>query len=162
MRLRVSAAREICIWIGSRRHCSRLSAHGCVQMERKTLGILGNNLGGLISCYAGWTRDVYGKVGCMSYSFWWDANDYPKHVITKGLPSTPFPQIYMDSGHTRWGGKLHHLHNGNFQLPVVRASFRTSRRGSTSNKVGPTMRHPGRNALMSPLGHYILQKPFSC
>ena len=67
-------------------------------MERKTLGILGNNLGGLISCYAGWTRDVYGKVGCMSSSFWWDANDYQKDVITKGLPSTPFPQIYMDSG----------------------------------------------------------------
>jgi predicted alpha/beta superfamily hydrolase len=34
------------------------------------LGILGSSLGGLISCYAGWTRSkVYGKIGCMSSSF---------------------------------------------------------------------------------------------
>jgi len=44
-----------------------------VEINRDTLGILGSSLGGLISCYAGWTRStVYGKVGCMSSSFWWN------------------------------------------------------------------------------------------
>ena len=48
-----------------------------VEISRDTLGILGSSLGGLISCYAGWTRsDIYGKVGCMSSSFWWDNLDY--------------------------------------------------------------------------------------
>jgi predicted alpha/beta superfamily hydrolase len=29
--------------------------------------------GGLVSCYAGWTRpDVWGYAGCMSSSFWWN------------------------------------------------------------------------------------------
>ncbi len=35
------------------------------------LGIMGSSLGGLISCYAGWTRG-YPRVGCMSSSFWWN------------------------------------------------------------------------------------------
>lgn len=44
-----------------------------VEIDHSTLGIAGSSLGGLISCYAGWTRsEVYGKVGCMSSSFWWD------------------------------------------------------------------------------------------
>jgi len=32
-------------------------------------GILGSSLGGLISCYAGWTRATFAKAGCMSSSF---------------------------------------------------------------------------------------------
>ena len=36
------------------------------------LGIMGSSLGGLISCYAGWTRQTYSRVGCMSSSFWWN------------------------------------------------------------------------------------------
>jgi predicted alpha/beta superfamily hydrolase len=44
-----------------------------VDIQRDTLGIMGSSLGGLISCYAGWTRsEVYGKIGCMSSSFWWN------------------------------------------------------------------------------------------
>lgn len=64
------------------------------------LGIMGSSLGGLISCYAGWTRpQVYGRVGCMSSSFWWNDQDFQKKV----LPSHPMsllqhPIFYMDSG----------------------------------------------------------------
>lgn len=48
-----------------------------VDIQRDSLGILGSSLGGLISCYAGWTRStVYGKVGCMSSSFWWNNQDF--------------------------------------------------------------------------------------
>lgn len=72
-----------------------------VQIQRETLGILGSSLGGLISCYAGWTRStVYGKVGCMSSSFWWDDQDFQKNVLVNNNPSPdlPVPHIYMDSG----------------------------------------------------------------
>jgi predicted alpha/beta superfamily hydrolase len=72
-----------------------------VNIQRETLGILGSSLGGLISCYAGWTRaDVYGKVGCMSSSFWWDDNNYQNDVIVNNRPNAnyPYPAFYMDSG----------------------------------------------------------------
>jgi predicted alpha/beta superfamily hydrolase len=72
-----------------------------VQIDRSTLGIMGSSLGGLISCYAGWTRStVYGKVGCMSSSFWWDDVDFIKNIMVNNNPSSsvPVPQIYMDSG----------------------------------------------------------------
>lgn len=73
-----------------------------ITVTRDKLGILGSSLGGLISCYAGWTRpSVYGKVGCMSSSFWWDENDYQKNVITASFPKEK-PIFYMDSG-TRGG-----------------------------------------------------------
>lgn len=70
-----------------------------VDIQRETLGILGSSLGGLISCYAGWTRSaVYGRVGCMSTSLWWDDQDFQKHVLPNNTPSTPLPLIYMDAG----------------------------------------------------------------
>ena len=68
--------------------------------DRDRLGILGSSLGGLISCYAGWSRpSVYGKIGCMSSSFWWNDLDFKSDVIpTYGMPPSPEPLIYMDSG----------------------------------------------------------------
>lgn len=72
-----------------------------VEIKRDTLGILGSSLGGLISCYAGWTRsEVYGKVGCLSSSFWWDDQDFQNNILVNNKPSSavPFPAIYMDSG----------------------------------------------------------------
>lgn len=70
-----------------------------VEIKRETLGILGSSLGGLISCYAGLTRpDVYGRVGCMSSSFWWDENDFQKNVVPESTPKKPLNHIYMDSG----------------------------------------------------------------
>jgi predicted alpha/beta superfamily hydrolase len=68
-------------------------------ITRERLGILGSSLGGLISCYAVWTRsNVYGKAGCMSSSFWWDENHFQNVIIPSSVPSKPFPVIYMDSG----------------------------------------------------------------
>lgn len=72
-----------------------------VDIVRESLGILGSSLGGLISCYAGWTRaQVYGKVGCMSSSFWWDDNNFQKDVIVnRSMNATvAVPVVYMDSG----------------------------------------------------------------
>jgi len=77
-----------------------------VDIERDTLGILGSSLGGLISCYAGWTRsEVYGKVGCMSSSFWWDYENFQNEIVPASVPAKPFPQIYMDWGTGSLGEK---------------------------------------------------------
>jgi len=71
-----------------------------VKSNKTNLGILGSSLGGLISCYAGWTRSkIYGKTGCMSSSFWWNNNDFD-HIILVNY-SNPVPieiGIYLDSG----------------------------------------------------------------
>lgn len=71
-----------------------------VQLQRETLGIMGSSLGGLISCYAGWTRpSVFGRVGCMSSSFWWDDVDFETTVLPgHPAPADPKPRTYMDSG----------------------------------------------------------------
>jgi predicted alpha/beta superfamily hydrolase len=68
-------------------------------ITREKLGILGSSLGGLISCYAVWTRShIYGKAGCMSSSFWWNENHFQNVIIPSTVPVKPFPMIYMDSG----------------------------------------------------------------
>lgn len=70
-----------------------------LMIQRETLGILGSSLGGLISCYAAWTRPtIYGKYGCMSSSFWWDDQDFQKNILLQIAPKEPLPSIYMDSG----------------------------------------------------------------
>lgn len=70
------------------------------EVTRDKLGILGSSLGGLISCYAGWTRPtVYGKVGCMSSSFWWADQDFQNKLLPNTtVPALPHPHIYMDAG----------------------------------------------------------------
>nr|CAG4719589.1 unnamed protein product [Naegleria fowleri] len=67
-------------------------------LDHSKLGILGSSLGGLISCYAGWTRPtVYGKVGCMSSSFWWNNQDFNNTILNR--PNVPQQLvIYLDSG----------------------------------------------------------------
>lgn len=63
------------------------------------LGILGSSLGGLISCYAGWTRsNVYKRIGCMSSSFWWDDNNFQSEIIKDTTPETSSVMLYMDAG----------------------------------------------------------------
>lgn len=67
-------------------------------LNGKKLGILGSSLGGLISCYAGWTRPtIYDKIGCMSSSFWWNNQDFNNTILNN--PKIPSGvNIYLDSG----------------------------------------------------------------
>lgn len=59
-------------------------------------GIGGSSLGGLISCYAGYTRPAkYAKSICMSSSFWWNSEDFDKKILTTKKSGL---QIYVDSG----------------------------------------------------------------
>jgi len=70
-----------------------------IRIMRDKLGILGSSLGGLISCYAGWTRPaVYGRAGCMSSSFWWNNQDFNNTILRKEAPSHQV--FYLDSGNT--------------------------------------------------------------
>jgi predicted alpha/beta superfamily hydrolase len=66
--------------------------------DTASISIMGSSLGGLLSCYAGWTRpDIYTRSGCMSSSFWWNDEDFRKDV----LPSRPSPagtsKFYLDA-----------------------------------------------------------------
>jgi len=66
--------------------------------EKRCLGILGSSLGGLISCYAGVTRPhVYGVVGCMSSSFWWNNGDFLSTIIPR-LTASETQRYYVDCG----------------------------------------------------------------
>jgi len=71
-----------------------------IDISQANLGILGSSLGGLISCYAGWTRSsVYGKAGCMSSSFWWNSEDFNNVILVKNSPPNNL-QVYLDSGNS--------------------------------------------------------------
>ncbi|MBL8627832.1 MAG: alpha/beta hydrolase [Myxococcales bacterium] len=60
--------------------------------------IMGSSLGGLISAYAGVTRPgVFGLIGAMSPSTWWDDRVIIARVAA--TPATPRPRrVYVDSG----------------------------------------------------------------
>jgi len=69
--------------------------------KKENLGILGSSLGGLISCYAGWTRSsIYGRSGCMSSSFFWNKMDFNNTILTTKSSPLPDLTIYLDSGNT--------------------------------------------------------------
>jgi predicted alpha/beta superfamily hydrolase len=66
---------------------------------RATTGVMGSSLGGLISAYAGVAKpDVFGIVGAMSPSTWWD-NDWivAQVAAVHGAPLEP-DRVYVDCG----------------------------------------------------------------
>lgn len=59
--------------------------------------LLGSSLGGLVSCYAAYTRpQSWSAAGCMSSSFWWNGEDFRTAVIPSAHPTTV--SLYLDSG----------------------------------------------------------------
>jgi predicted alpha/beta superfamily hydrolase len=69
-----------------------------IAVETENLGIVGSSLGGLSSCYAGWTRpSVWSKIGCMSSSFWWNNEDFNNLILNSSTPQYPV-EIYLDDG----------------------------------------------------------------
>lgn len=58
----------------------------------------GSSLGGLISCYATYTRPKnFNKAICMSSSFWWNSEDFNTKILKNGTYSSS-TSIYVDSG----------------------------------------------------------------
>ncbi|KAA0173837.1 hypothetical protein FNF27_04594 [Cafeteria roenbergensis] len=112
--------------------------------------MLGSSLGGLLSCYAAWTRPgVYGKAGCMSSSFWWDGEHFLNATLAKASPATAPPvDWYVDSGDSgpdnddeaqtlRVYNRMQQLGYEPGQLPDAAASAR----GSVWHYVQPGGRH---------------------
>jgi predicted alpha/beta superfamily hydrolase len=65
---------------------------------RTHTAMLGSSMGGLFSFLAGWERsDVFGKVACLSSSFWW-ASRHAVKLVQQGPCPKPRPLIYIDSG----------------------------------------------------------------
>jgi predicted alpha/beta superfamily hydrolase len=67
-------------------------------VETAEVYMMGSSLGGLLSCYTGWTRpEVYSKVGCMSSSFWWNGEDYLNDVLPSRAPPVGSSTFYLDA-----------------------------------------------------------------
>ncbi len=65
--------------------------------DRRNTAMLGSSMGGLFAFGAGWDRpDVFGKVACLSSSFWWADRHVVKQVQNGSCPE-PRPLIYIDS-----------------------------------------------------------------
>jgi len=66
---------------------------------RETTAVVGSSLGGLISLYAGVRRpEVFGVVGALSPSTWWDGRLILREVMSlAGRPTRPV-RVYVDSG----------------------------------------------------------------
>ena len=69
-----------------------------LSVDRKSLGFVGSSLGGLLSCYACWTRTTYQRCICMSSSFWWSSNWTITDLIPKHKPPPKDTIFYLDSG----------------------------------------------------------------
>jgi predicted alpha/beta superfamily hydrolase len=67
--------------------------------KREDTAVMGSSLGGLVSAYAGVRRaDVFGLVGAMSPSTWWDGRVILGEVASMaGKPVRPV-RVYVDSG----------------------------------------------------------------
>lgn len=60
--------------------------------------MMGSSLGGLISFYAGWSRSqIYGRIGAMSSSFWWD-NEQMHSAVENDNAALPNSHFYIDTG----------------------------------------------------------------
>jgi predicted alpha/beta superfamily hydrolase len=64
---------------------------------RESTAMIGASMGGLFSFYGAWSRsDIFGRVACLSSSFWWD-NRHMIHTVRSYCP-VPRPWLYIDSG----------------------------------------------------------------
>jgi predicted alpha/beta superfamily hydrolase len=64
-------------------------------------GIGGSSLGGLISCYAAYTRPAAWPIGmCMSSSFWWNDEDFLATIMSKYPSPVGHAIVYLDSGNS--------------------------------------------------------------
>ena len=63
-----------------------------------TYGIGGSSLGGLISCYASYTRPLKFPTSiCMSSSFWWNNEDFNNQILSTQKVHNGV-KFYIDSG----------------------------------------------------------------
>ncbi len=70
-----------------------VDTHYLTACDPTQTAVMGSSLGGLISCYIGWTYpDVFGLAGCVSPSFWWDDQSFLETISTP--EATPPPAAF--------------------------------------------------------------------
>ncbi|XP_052082610.1 uncharacterized protein LOC127720180 [Mytilus californianus] len=81
-----------------------------ILIDQPNTGVMGYSLGGLMSCYAAWTRSsIFGLAACQSPSLWWPLNNttltdgdfhFINHTLrNQSLQQSRFPQkILLDAG----------------------------------------------------------------
>ncbi len=75
-----------------------VDAHLRTRPDAADTGIMGSSLGGLESLYAGWKHpDVFGIVGAVSPSCWWD-NEWLAQAETASPPAERQQRIWLDIG----------------------------------------------------------------
>ena len=105
---------------------------------REQTGIMGSSLGGLVSAYAGVRRaDVFGLVGEMSPSTWWDNTEILGEVSTTPTRPAKPVRVYVDSGDSGAEGSQDDVTN----TTELAARYRT--RGLRGQQ-GPPPRRAGR------------------
>jgi predicted alpha/beta superfamily hydrolase len=73
-------------------------------------GLAGSSLGGLMSLYAAYAHsDVFGLIGALSPSIWWDDDELLDYA--SGQPKPP-AKVYMDMGTIEAGSMVDENHNG--------------------------------------------------
>ena len=71
--------------------------------------IAGSSLGGLISAYAAYEfDDVFGRVGAVSPSYWWDNGHMITHAQQQGTPAN-IDRFYQDMGTSESGSAIPNL-----------------------------------------------------
>lgn len=96
---------------------------------REQTGIMGSSLGGLVSAYAGVRRaDVFGLVGEMSPSTWWDNTEILGEVSTTPTRPAKPVRVYVDSGDSGAEGSTDDVTN----TTELAARYRTA--GYVDNK----------------------------
>lgn len=104
--------------------------------HREATGIVGSSLGGLIAFYAGMRYShVFGKVGALSPSFWYN----PQVIGLAGKSSAPKSQLYISGSKTETPGMLPALEktywslkNGGYPDEQIRVVARDRGRHSES------------------------------
>eukprot|EP01084_Bolivina_argentea_P114749 204237_1 len=73
---------------------------GRINGNLSEFGVIGSSLGGILSCFMGWSKpDIFIKNGCMSSSFWWNNFDYNTTIIHhKGVNDIMPQKIWIDVG----------------------------------------------------------------
>ncbi|CAC5361582.1 unnamed protein product [Mytilus coruscus] len=86
------------------------NANDRILIDQPNTGVMGYSLGGLMSCYAAWTRSsIFGLAACQSPSLWWPLNnatlnssdfDFINNTLRdQSFQQTRFPQkIILDAG----------------------------------------------------------------
>jgi predicted alpha/beta superfamily hydrolase len=76
-----------------------IDSHYRTRCGPESSAVLGSSLGGLISLDIGWRHpEVFGRVGALSPSFWWNQRDTLARLQQAGESAMPRSRVWIDAG----------------------------------------------------------------